>query len=355
MRYTVLAGGGSEVLDAEPEPAPPGPADERRLLAPLDAPVLGWERRPHGWCRGDACIPAAAVAGIEHDGRIDVGAFAELQGSLAVADHENGLLAVMPLPDTRPRGGAAPDFALRGPDGALHRLSDYRGRKVALVMWASWCGCRYDLPAWEERHRELSPHGLTVISVALDRAVEDARPWIDEAVPAHPALVDTEGEVAALYDVVNVPTAVWIDERGRVARPQDSQVATDLFQSMNGLSAEASLRALRRWVREGDTGLPAGGAAPGFRAPTAEGQRARAHARIAVELHRRGDAAAAENHYRRAAELAPHDVTVRRGLMGLRGEDPFGDAYFALREELGAAGIPVYRPLPTDASAEAEV
>ncbi|MFC4866933.1 TlpA disulfide reductase family protein [Streptomonospora arabica] len=355
MRYTVLTEQGAGVLDAEPEPAGPDGAGERRLLAPLEAPVLGWERRSYGWCRGDSCIPASAVSGIEHAGRIDVGAFAELHGSLAVADHDHGLLAAVPAPDTGPRGGAAPDFALRGADGTLHRLSGLRGRKVALVMWASWCGCRYDLPAWEERHRELSPHGLTVVSVAMDRSAEDALPWIAEAAPSHPALIDTEGQVAALYDVVNVPTAVWIDERGDIARPQDTQVATDLFQSMNGLSSEASLRALRRWVHEGDAGLGGGDRAPGFRTPTAEGQRARAHARIAVELHRRGETGAADRHYSRAADLAPHDVTVRRGLMGLRGEDPFGDAYFALREELGAAGIPVYRPIRPEPAAEAEV
>ncbi|MFD0776991.1 redoxin domain-containing protein, partial [Streptomonospora algeriensis] len=195
---------------------------------------------------------------------------------LAVADHDNGLLAVVPLPKARPHTGAAPDFELRDADGTAHRLSDHRGRKVALVMWASWCGCRYDLPAWQERHSELSPHGLTVISVAMDRSADDARPWIAEAAPEHPCLIDTEGEVAALYDVVNVPTVVWIDEAGAVARPQDTQVATDLFQEMNGLSAEASLRALRRWVHQGDTGLSGDGGAPGLRAPTAAGQRARA-------------------------------------------------------------------------------
>ncbi|WP_084722853.1 TlpA disulfide reductase family protein [Streptomonospora alba] len=347
QHYTVLGDDGDGVLEAAPEPvsARPAPTGERRLLAPLDAPVLGWERRPHGWCRGDACIPAAAAAGVEHAGRVDVGAFARLQGRLAVADHDHGLLAVVPLPKARAHAAAAPDFELRDTGGRTHRLSDHRGRKVALVMWASWCGCRYDLPAWQERHSELSPHGLTVVTVAMDRDAGDARPWIAEAAPDHPALVDTEGEVAALYDVFNVPTVVWIDEAGIVARPQDSQAATDLFQEMNGLSAEASLRALRRWVHEGDAGLGGPGADPGFRAPAAEGQRARAHARIAVELHRRGATAAADRHYTRAAELAPHDVTLRRGLMGLRGEDPFGDAYFALRDELGAAGIPIYRPL----------
>ena len=32
----------------------------------------------------------------------------------------------------------APDFALPDLDGTIHRLSDYRGKRVLLVTWASW-------------------------------------------------------------------------------------------------------------------------------------------------------------------------------------------------------------------------
>ena len=32
----------------------------------------------------------------------------------------------------------APDFELPDLDGKMHRLSDYRGRKVFLLAWASW-------------------------------------------------------------------------------------------------------------------------------------------------------------------------------------------------------------------------
>jgi hypothetical protein len=32
----------------------------------------------------------------------------------------------------------APAFALPDAAGRVHRLSDYRGRKVLLVTWASW-------------------------------------------------------------------------------------------------------------------------------------------------------------------------------------------------------------------------
>ena len=34
--------------------------------------------------------------------------------------------------------GDAPDFELPDLDGRTHRLSDFRGRRVFLVAWASW-------------------------------------------------------------------------------------------------------------------------------------------------------------------------------------------------------------------------
>jgi len=38
----------------------------------------------------------------------------------------------------RLRSLEAPDFTLPDLDGKLHSLSDYRGKKVLLMSWASW-------------------------------------------------------------------------------------------------------------------------------------------------------------------------------------------------------------------------
>jgi peroxiredoxin len=324
--YTILADGREERLDLDGD-----------LRAPVYGPVLGWIRKPHGWCRGDACVPAARVRTAESAGGVDLVAFAELTGKVAAVDREERLIALADA--AAPMTGQAPEFTLDG-----RSLSDLRGRKVALVFWASWCGCRYDLPAWEERHKALEPYGLTVVSIACDRDPDQAREWMDGL--THPALIDVDGVVAERYNVINVPTVVWIDEDGRIARPQETQTATDLFRSMNGIDAQASLDALRRWVIEGDRGLTDAQIGEHLRVPTRDEQRARAHARAAVWLTRRGRSEAAERHLAAAAEFAPHDVAIRRGLMPLMGVDPFGDAYFALREELEAEGIPIYRPLP---------
>ena len=62
---------------------------------------------------------------------------------------------------------------------------------------------------WQALYTELKDQRFTVITVALDKSIDDARPWIEKAAPRHPALIDTNHVVADLYNVVNVPTVLW--------------------------------------------------------------------------------------------------------------------------------------------------
>ena len=102
---------------------------------------------------------------------------------------------------------------------------------------------------WQALYEELKELGFVVITVALDRGPEDARPWIEAARPTHPSLIDVGHAVADLYNMVNVPTVVWIDERGRIVRPNDVAFGTDTFRHITGIEAARHLGALRAWVR----------------------------------------------------------------------------------------------------------
>jgi hypothetical protein len=183
------------------------------------------------------------------------------------------------------------------------------------------------------------------ITVALDERAEDARPYLERAAPTHPALIDREHVVAALYHLVNVPTMVWIDEGDRIVRPNDVQFGTDLFVALTRKPSAPFLAAVRAWVRDGAGALEPETARAHQLLPTLEHEEARAEYAVAVHLHRRGRAEAAARHFARAGALAPKDWTIRRAALPIRGIDPMMSPEFG---ELWQEGIPRYpsAPLP---------
>ena len=187
----------------------------------------------------------------------------------------------------------------------------------------------------------MARHGLEVVSVALDRSSQDARPWAAAAGVTHPACVDPGHRVAELLGMVNVPMVAWLDETGEVVRPADTQFATQAGAAVSGFDWRAARAALRRWVLDGGVGVSAQEHA---RAATFPEQQARTHWSVAKTLAERGDVEGARRHLDVAGRLAPHDFTIRRAGLVLTGQDPFGDAYFAMREQVLADGGAVYHP-----------
>jgi hypothetical protein len=109
--------------------------------------LAGWELKPEGICRGDLCVPippgADAKFTWKRDGAtyLNFTALADLMGKPWAGDSTHRVWYFGA--EAAERGNAlkslgAPDFELPDLDGKLHRLSDYRGKKVFLLAWASW-------------------------------------------------------------------------------------------------------------------------------------------------------------------------------------------------------------------------
>src|SRR4030095_15997552 len=111
-----------------------------------------------------------------------------------------------------------------------------------------------------------------VVPVAEEsRGAEHARPWIEQAKSSYWQLIDTDHRLSDLYNLVNVPQAVWIDEAGRVVRPAETAGSTDHFRRMDlatrtmspedqaaRLAARAAyLGAVKDWVLTGKHALAA--------------------------------------------------------------------------------------------------
>jgi hypothetical protein len=199
---------------------------------------------------------------------------------------------------------------------------------------------------WQALYEELGDRGFVVLAVALDRNADDVRPWAEQAKATYPVLIDSEHVVADRYRIINVPTGLWIDEQGRIVRPNDAVFGNDAFSHMTGVTSGPHLDALRAWVTTGALPFVSDDEVRARQVlPTAEEQLARAEFTLAWWLHRHNRAEAAERHFVRAGELAPHDWTIRRGSMPIRGLDPMGEALMPLWNEWVAAGLPYYPPM----------
>jgi peroxiredoxin len=309
--------------------------------------ATGWTLQPEGLCRGEVCVPVhdrAALVIDRPDPQVDLTVLATLVDQPIVVDADHAIVALGPPSTDRHglrTGDVAPAFALPGIDRGTVTLDESQGKKRLLLTWSSWCGCRHELPAWQQHYEELRDHNFEIIAVAIDDNTAVAKPFVDEAGAEYPCAIDPDHHLVESYGIVNVPSAVWIDEAGRVVRTPDIAYGDRMWIDFHGVAPEPHLDALRAWVTEDR--LPEGADARDARRPPTENEvRAQLHYRIAVHLHRAGAQEPAEQHFATAAALAPFDWTIRRGSMPLRGSDPFGPEFMAFWDEWEAAGKPLY-------------
>lgn len=109
--------------------------------------VTGFVIKPQGVCRDELCFPLPKARKDEFVSKsggltwFNLSAFAKLIKQPVAYDAKNSVWAFGRRADLQ-NGPlttlAAPDFTLPDMNGKMHSLSDFRGKKVLLVTWASW-------------------------------------------------------------------------------------------------------------------------------------------------------------------------------------------------------------------------
>jgi hypothetical protein len=106
-----------------------------------------FELKPEGVCREELCFPIPkprTAEFLKKDGALtwfNLSAFARMLKQPAARDEALGVFYFGPRPDQQNahlQSLVAPDFTLPDKDGKPRSLSEFRGKKVLLVTWASW-------------------------------------------------------------------------------------------------------------------------------------------------------------------------------------------------------------------------
>ncbi len=203
---------------------------------------------------------------------------------------------------------------------------------------------------WQALRKELHPKGFELVTVGLD-TLGDAgcRAFIEAAKPEHPSLIDRHHVLADLFGVINIPSSVWIDEKGMIVRPAEPAPAPpqatpaaprvlppEAPQRFKDIMAEAAKirrdtqgyhSALRDWVEKGAASrfaLSPEEVVARSRPRDAAKALGHAHFQLATQLEIDGHHEAAIHHFREAHRLVPDSWTVRRQAWSLEkvGEGP---------------------------------
>jgi peroxiredoxin len=325
--------------------------------------ITGFEMKAEGMCSGSVCyFPADASWKSERDGTayFNLTRFAKKMDQVYAVDRERGVWSFTSVPHSHVAPlmtGVAPDFALPDRAGKTVRLSDFRGKKVLLVTWASWCGCRLDITGWQKVYEDLKDKNFEIISVAQDTGgAAVAEPWFERGKPTYTCLVDVDHTVSSLYQMVNVPMGVWIDESGRIVRP--AEVAYSKQMTFVGTPAGDDRYGLgvRDWVEKGADSiylLPQEKLQPRLALRSPELRLADAHFKLATYLTRQDQKEAAASHFREAQKLDPSNWNYHRQDWSFEPKTALSKWFAKVR---GLNGKPYYDPVefPKQASSAQE-
>ncbi len=101
-------------------------------------------------------------------------------------------------------------------DGRKQALSDFKGKVVVVNFWASWCfPCRYEMPLLQKVHDRFKHQGFTVVAIAVDDRLADARAYQSEKRFTFPMLFDGEGVSKRAFGVESVPETYVIGRDGK--------------------------------------------------------------------------------------------------------------------------------------------
>ena len=153
-------------------------------------------------------------------------------GEVAAATEPPGLL---------PEGGTLPALVMDGLNGPDRSLASYRGHRLIINVWASWCGpCRAEAAslerfAWGERGNR-----YRIIGISTDDDRDSALRWLGKSNATINHYIDHDLVLETLLGASRIPLTALVDENGRLlarvegAREWDSPESGRLIDGVFG-------------------------------------------------------------------------------------------------------------------------
>ena len=122
------------------------------------------------------------------------------------------------------------DFTAMDKDGKTVKLSDFKGKKVYINMWASWCGpCMREIPELEKTYQKLKDNkDIVFLSMTSpndaefknqspqDKSKDVILKKAKELGATYPVLFDVNDRFIVNYAIRSFPTHIFINSDGTI-------------------------------------------------------------------------------------------------------------------------------------------
>ena len=133
-------------------------------------------------------------------------------------------------------GMRAPDFTLPGLQQDDVKLSDFRGKKVFLNFWATWCPpCQEEMPDIQQLY-ENNQKNVAIVAVNIGESKAKAASYMMENQLDFRVLIDQNRKIAQEYMVRGIPTSYFLNEDGVIIEKHTGALSYD--QMVNKLELE---------------------------------------------------------------------------------------------------------------------
>ena len=157
---------------------------------------------------------------------------------------------------------------------------------------------------------------MEIIAAAQDSDGQAAAgPYYSVAQTSFASLIDRSHRISSVYNLANVPSAVWIDERGQIVRLDSGAFIKELSFSGVTVGSDHYVPALRDWVKRGAASqfvVPPKDLAKKLNLRSADEALADVNFQLGAYFHNEGDTQRANRYWNRAQKLNPDNWNYHR-------------------------------------------
>jgi len=122
------------------------------------------------------------------------------------------------------------DFTLEDLEGNKVSLSDYKGKKIFINFWATWCPpCKAEMPDIEKLYQETKDGDLVVLAINIGDDKKTVQDFISKNNYNFKVLLDIDSAVGQMYQVSSIPTSYFVDTEGNL---DDGRIGSMNYETM---------------------------------------------------------------------------------------------------------------------------